>query len=114
MKYIHSFSRQKSFQAFTLAEMVTVVTIIAILSTIGMLSYSSYTRESRDAQRKTDISNIHKVLDVFHIYAGKYPSVSDGQSINFEGTEVWKQGVFGQDSINETQKYIWGTQRSTL
>jgi prepilin-type N-terminal cleavage/methylation domain-containing protein len=63
---------------FTLVELILTMAIIAILSVIGIGSYTAATVKSRDTQRKGDLSQIVKAIEMFNNDLGKYPSAIDG------------------------------------
>lgn len=64
---------KKSRSGFTLVEMIIVVVVIAILATIVAVSYNGIQARSRDAQRKTDIANIMKAMELYYSDKGSYP-----------------------------------------
>lgn len=63
---------------FTLMELILTMAIVAILSMIGIGSYTQATIKSRDTQRKNDLSQITKAIEMFNNDRGKYPSAVDG------------------------------------
>lgn len=64
---------------FTLMELMLVIAIIMILSVIGIGSYTQATVKSRDTQRKNDLSQIAKALELFNNDVGRYPKVTGGK-----------------------------------
>lgn len=64
-------------KAFTLIELLMVVSVIGILSSIVLTSISGATKKARDAERKSDLSQIQKALEIYQIsHDGRYPSIS--------------------------------------
>lgn len=87
---------------FTLVELLVVITIIGILATIGLVAFQSSQMRARDAQRKSDLEQISKSLELFYSDYGKYPPSSGGQiqacpysPSNGTGTScAWGSGSF--------------------
>jgi len=50
---------------FTLIELLVVISIIGILTTIVMVNVAGVRERARDAQRKSDISQIQKALEMY-------------------------------------------------
>jgi len=64
-----------SAQAFTIVELLVVIVVIGILAAITIISYTGVLQKSRDSVRLSDISNVRKVLELYHAENGFYPSV---------------------------------------
>lgn len=63
----------KKTSGFTLMELLIVIAILGILATIALGSFRSSQIKGRDAQRKNDLSQIQKALEMYYNdYAG-YP-----------------------------------------
>lgn len=54
-------------------ELILVMALIAILSVIGIGSYTQATLKSRDTQRKNDLNQMAKAIELFNNDVGKYP-----------------------------------------
>ncbi len=52
-----------------------VIAIIGILSAVGIGGYTQATIKSRDTQRKSDLNQIGKALELFNNDVGRYPNV---------------------------------------
>jgi len=63
---------------FTLIELLVVIAILGILATIGLGSFQSSQMKSRDAQRKSDLSQIQKALEMHYNDRGRYRTASEG------------------------------------
>ena len=59
---------------FTLIELLVVIAIIGILATVGLGSFQSSLIKGRDAQRKHDLGQIQKALEMYLNDRGKYPT----------------------------------------
>ncbi len=94
--------------AFTLIELIVTITILAILATIAILSVQYFLKDARNSQRISDMTNISKALNVFKIQSWYYPLPSDYTEVTYSWTEVWKQGVFSEDTrrILGNQSYL--------
>jgi len=95
----------KQKHAFTLVELIVVITILAILWTIAFISLQWYSRDSRDSVRISDMSSIKTTLELFHLWAGKYPITTDGTPILYSWTEAWTQGSFWESTVSNIDKF---------
>ena len=74
---------RKSKSGFTIIELLVVVTIIVVLAAITIVVYRGSQARARDAQRKTDIVNITKALELYYADNGSYPDpVATSSAIN--------------------------------
>lgn len=65
---------------FSLMELLLAMAIMMILSVIGIGAYTQATIKSRDTQRKNDINQIAKALEVFMNDVQRYPHTDvDGE-----------------------------------
>jgi type II secretion system protein G len=69
------------FDGFTLMELMLVIAIMGILSAIGIGAYTQATLKSRDTERKSDLNQIAKAVEIFNNDIGRYPNVSSGVMI---------------------------------
>jgi prepilin-type N-terminal cleavage/methylation domain-containing protein len=80
MKLFSSLSLPSSFQlsrsAFTLVEILVVMAIIGILATLGTSSFLSARLRARDAERKSDIGQIQRSLELYYSDYTEYPDES--------------------------------------
>jgi len=81
-------------KAFTLVELIVVITILAILWTIAFISLQWYSTQARDSTRLSDISTMKTSLELFHLWAWKYPQPTDGVAITYSWWTVWTQWTF--------------------
>lgn len=65
-------------RGFTLIELLIVIAILGILSTIAMSSFKNAQIRSRDTQRKSDLQQISKALELFYNDYERYPTASTG------------------------------------
>jgi general secretion pathway protein G len=63
---------------FTLIELLITIVIIGVLSVIGINSFISSQLKSRDAQRKSDLANISRAVEMYYNDKGEYPEASGG------------------------------------
>lgn len=62
---------------FTLIELLVVITILSLLATIAFGQYTMSQLKARDAQRKGDIGNVARALEMYYNDHQLYPT-SDG------------------------------------
>jgi len=65
----------------TLIELLVVIAILGLLATVGLGSFQSSQMKSRDAQRKSDLSQIQKALEMYYNDNGRYPLTADLQTL---------------------------------
>lgn len=64
---------RRSASGFTLMELLLVIALIGILSVIGIGSFTQATVKSKDTQRKNDLNQISKALELFNNDIKRYP-----------------------------------------
>lgn len=92
---------------FTIPELLVGITILAVLWTIGVVSFSWYSQDARDTARKTDITNLERVLGLHYTSRSQYPSPSEAVDISYSWATLWSQGVFWTQSQAELGKIFW-------
>lgn len=93
--------KNSSIKGFTLVELIVVISILVILGTIAFISFSDYSKNARDSVRVTDISNIKKVLEIFHLKTGYYPTPSGpSKTVSYSGMLAFTEGSFGDSMGN--------------
>jgi len=75
-------------KGFTLIELLVVIAILGILATVGIGSFQSSQIKGRDAQRKHDLGQIQKALEMYYNDYKTYPD-----AINFGATWEDAQGT---------------------
>jgi len=93
--------RNKS--AFTLVELIVVITILAILATIAFISIQWFSRNARNSTRISDLKNIEKVLSLYQLKEGIFPTPTNPVDITYSWSTVWTQWLFWED----TRKQFW-------
>jgi len=68
----------KNYKGFTLIELLVAVAILGILATVGLGSFQSSQMKGRDAQRKHDLGQIQKALEMYYNDKGKYRTATEG------------------------------------
>jgi prepilin-type N-terminal cleavage/methylation domain-containing protein len=64
-------------KGFTLIELLVAVAILGILATVGLGAFFSSQIKGRDAQRKSDLGQIQKALEMYLSDKGIYPAAAD-------------------------------------
>lgn len=70
-------------RAFTLVELLVVIAIVGLLSTVAVVSTNAARVKARDTQRKANLVQISKALDLYYNDNGAYPST--GGIANWQG-----------------------------
>ena len=91
-------------KAFTLVELIVVITILAILGTIAFISLQWYSRDARDSTRISDLSAMKTGIELFHLWAGKYPNPTDTFNVEYSWSTVWSQWLFGDTTTANVDK----------
>lgn len=68
---------------FTIVELLIVIVVIGILAAITIVSFNGVQQKARDTERKSDIGQFHKALELFYAENNYYPSVNDVLSTSF-------------------------------
>ncbi len=63
---------------FTIVELLIVIVVIGILAAITIVAYSGIQAKARDAQRKEDVAQIAKALQLYGVDKGNFVSSSGG------------------------------------
>lgn len=64
-------------KAFTLVELLIVIVVIAILASISVVAYNGIQARAIDSEKASEVSTIHKKLQMYKIDNGHYPCVND-------------------------------------
>ena len=67
---------KKKKKGFTLIELLVAVAILGILATVGLGAFFSSQIKGRDAQRKSDLGQIQKALEMYLSDKGVYPAAA--------------------------------------
>lgn len=78
--------REVMKSGFTLIELLVVMAIIAVLTTISVVNFRNIQIKARDGQRKSDLGQLQRALELYLNDYGSYPLASDGQVNSFS----WK------------------------
>jgi len=65
--------KKESILGFTLIELLVVIAILGLLATVGLASFLSIQVKGRDSQRKSDLNQIQKALEMYYNDNGEYP-----------------------------------------
>ncbi len=68
----------KNKKGFTLVELLVVIAILSLLATIGLGQYRTSQRKASDAQRKADLDNIARAIEMYYNDNGSYPLSTGG------------------------------------
>lgn len=111
-------------RGFTLIELLIVIVILGILGTIGAWSFTKSLKVARDGQRKNDLAQIARALELYYNDKSRYPlGDSDGLIIGCEAGdegcrwgkpfEIEDESVYmpklPQDPQNNQKYYYWSS-----
>ena len=75
---------------FTIVELLIVIVIIGILAAITIVAYNGIQDRSKYAREQSDMSNLNKLINLYYVDNGSYPSTGGstswsggGQAANF-------------------------------
>jgi type II secretion system protein G len=68
--------RTSTSRGFTIVELLIVIVVIGILAAITIVAYNGIQQRGRDAQRKSDITQIAKAVELYYADNGNYPQSS--------------------------------------
>ena len=80
---------------FTLIELLVVISVIGVLTSLVIMNVMGVRERVRDSQRKSDLNQISKALEMYYNEFGKYPpdltdnDTSIGQCFFSEDQETW-------------------------
>jgi len=84
-----------SNHGFTLIELLVVMVILGLLATVGLANFRTSQMKSRDSQRKSDLGQIQRALELYYNDYGVYPlstSIAWGEEFeDAKGTVYMKQ-----------------------
>ncbi len=91
----------KKNTGLTLIELLVVMVILGILATVGFGQYKTSQIKARDAQRKGDLDNIARALEMYYNDHESYPTSNNG---------LMQADIDGDDTV---EPISWGSQFST-
>lgn len=77
--------RGKTTAGFTLMELLIAITIMLIISGVSLSSFWQSQKKSRDTQRKSELAQIGRALELFNEDFAQYPDSSGGLILGCQG-----------------------------
>ena len=65
---------------FTIVELLVVIVVIGILAAISIVSYNGITKRANDAAIQSDLDNNKKLLQMYQVENGVFPTELDGDN----------------------------------
>ncbi|MFH1601377.1 MAG: prepilin-type N-terminal cleavage/methylation domain-containing protein [Candidatus Shapirobacteria bacterium] len=94
-------------KGFTLVELLVVMAIMAILASIAFGQYRNSQKKARDAQRKADLDNIARALEMYYSDHGSYPLNYEGLiSVDGETGVGWTESFQADVGDDQTVVYM--------
>ena len=88
---------------FTLVELLIVMGIIGVLATFFIGGYTGVQRKARDANRKSDLSQLSKALELYFNDYRRYPAESSGKILGCPSTGPTACDWDGTDQFTDTK-----------
>jgi len=86
-------------KAFTLIELLVVIAIIGLLSAIIMPNYMGARERSRDAQRKSDLKQIQKSMEMYRQDKGVFLTTTEYSNLGVN--DIWKSDTGSTVYLNK-------------
>jgi len=87
-------------KGFTLLELLVTISILSILATVGMGQYQTSQMKARDAQRKADLDNVARALEMYYNDYEAYPLSDASGRIEVDGVGLdWGTEFSTDDAI---------------
>ncbi|RJQ37118.1 prepilin-type N-terminal cleavage/methylation domain-containing protein [Candidatus Microgenomates bacterium] len=114
---------QKKEKGFTLIELIIVIAVIGIISVVSLSFINPFVQfqKANDAKRKSDLSQIQKVLEQYYQDMGRYPPnpgacpSNDYRIVKQDGTTVgWNESwtpyinILPKDPGSRSYAYVVG------
>ncbi len=78
---------------FTIVELLIVIVVIAILAAITIVAYTGIQDRAKFSQKRSDLSNIQKVVEMYYADNGSYPDTSGQWRFQREVGDAFIPGV---------------------
>jgi len=95
--------RLRNNSGLTLIELLITLVILSILATVGFGQYRTSQIKARDAQRKADLGNIARALEMYYNDHQSYPLSANGRITVERGESVeeleWGADKFSTDEV---------------
>lgn len=99
---MHSIINKKSFNWFTLVELIIVIIILSILWAIAFTSFQWYIKDTRDSARLSTIKTIEKWIEIYNIEALTYP-IPDKEEWQTQ-LQTWALSI---EWVEVEYSYLW-------
>lgn len=97
---------RKSLNGFTIVELLIVIVVIAILATISIVAYNGVQAKARDSQRKYDIGQLAKALELYYADNGQYPASAGCGSTTINTSWCTTADASWQNLVNIMKPYM--------
>lgn len=82
-------------KGFTIVELLIVIVVIAILAAITIVAYNGIQQRARDTQRKNDLAQIAKALQLYKVDNGTHAGAGSGCGSGGAGSGWYDQDYDG-------------------
>lgn len=100
---------------FTLIELLITIAILGILATVGFGQFKTSQKKARDAQRKADLGNIARALEMYYNDHQSYPLTLSGWGLPFEDeNNIYMKKLPEDPGVNWSYCYFSGDEGSSF
>jgi len=110
---IQAIKNKNSTLGFTLIELLVVMAIIGILTSLLVANFAQIRSRARDSQRKSDLNQIKKALQMYYDDQKAYPTQAADPGFVFGGSftsgaaDAPYMGLVPQDVIHPAESYFY-------
>ena len=94
-------------RGFTLIELLVTMGIIAVLTGMAVFNFNQSRIRARDVQRKNDLSQMQKAMEIYKNDKGSYPAAENFQTLLIDGQ-------YTKTTFNDPKGSEWHTYQYVL